>query len=59
MGQKVETLADLLQPGLRAVVVGINPAPTSVAAGHYYHGASGQTFRATGAYQATARRRGL
>ena len=44
MGQKVETLADLLQPGLRAVVVGINPAPTSVAAGHYYHGASGQTF---------------
>ena len=33
-GEEIETLADLLRPGLRAVVVGINPAPKSVAAGH-------------------------
>jgi TDG/mug DNA glycosylase family protein len=44
MGKKVETLADLLRPGLRAVVVGINPTPKSVAAGHYYQGALGQGF---------------
>lgn len=44
MGEKVETLADLLRDGLRAVVVGINPAPRSVAAGHYYQGTSGQRF---------------
>jgi TDG/mug DNA glycosylase family protein len=42
MGEKVETLADLLRPGLRAV--GINPAPKSVAAGHYYQGNYGQRF---------------
>jgi TDG/mug DNA glycosylase family protein len=40
MGQQVETLEDLLRPGLRAVCIGINPAPTSVGAGHYYHAAS-------------------
>lgn len=44
MGEEVETLADLLGPGMRAVVVGVNPAPTSVTAGHYYQGASGQRF---------------
>ena len=44
MGETVETLADLLRPGLRAVAIGINPAPTSVAAGHYYQGNYGQTF---------------
>jgi double-stranded uracil-DNA glycosylase len=44
MGEEVETLADLLRPGLRAVAVGINPAPKSVAAGHYYQGNYGQTF---------------
>jgi double-stranded uracil-DNA glycosylase len=43
-GEESETLADLLRPGLRAVVVGINPAPTSVAAGHYYQGTYGQRF---------------
>jgi TDG/mug DNA glycosylase family protein len=43
-GEEIETLADLLRPGLRAVVVGINPAPKSVAAGHYYHGTYGQRF---------------
>lgn len=42
MGQQVETLEDLLQPGLRAVCVGINPAPRSVRAGHYYQGRLGQ-----------------
>ena len=44
MGESVETLADLLRPGLRAVCVGINPAPSSVAAGHYYQGSLGQGF---------------
>jgi TDG/mug DNA glycosylase family protein len=44
MDEQVETLEDLLRPGLRAVCVGINPAPTSVAAGHYYQGRLGQGF---------------
>lgn len=44
MGEQAETLADLLRPGLRAVVVGINPSPVSVAAGHYYQGQLGQRF---------------
>jgi len=43
-GEEVETLRDLIRPGLRAVVVGINPAPASVAAGHYYQGTYGQRF---------------
>jgi double-stranded uracil-DNA glycosylase len=43
-GEDVETLADLLRPGLRAVVVGINPSPVSVAVGHYYQGRLGQRF---------------
>jgi double-stranded uracil-DNA glycosylase len=44
MGRDVETLEDLLRPGLHAVCVGINPAPVSVAAGHYYQGPIGQGF---------------
>jgi double-stranded uracil-DNA glycosylase len=44
MGEPVETLEDLLRPGLCAVCVGINPAPTSVRAGHYYQGPLGQGF---------------
>jgi double-stranded uracil-DNA glycosylase len=44
MGQTVETLEDLLRPGLRAVCVGINPSLVSVAAGHYYQGRAGQRF---------------
>lgn len=44
MGERVETLEDLLQPGLRAVCVGINPSPVSVEAGHYYQGTLGQRF---------------
>lgn len=43
-GVQVKTLEDLLRPGLRAVCVGINPAPDSVAAGHYYQGKLGQAF---------------
>jgi len=44
MGERVTTLEDLLRPGLRAVCVGINPAPPSVEAGHYYQGRLGQGF---------------
>ncbi|HVQ59577.1 MAG TPA: mismatch-specific DNA-glycosylase [Solirubrobacterales bacterium] len=40
----VETLADLLRPGLRAICVGINPSPISVDAGHYYQGSIGRRF---------------
>jgi TDG/mug DNA glycosylase family protein len=42
MGEEVETLADLLRPGLRAVVVGINPSTVSVEARHYYQGTLGK-----------------
>jgi TDG/mug DNA glycosylase family protein len=42
MGEQVQTLADLLRLGLRAVIVGINPAPDSVAVGYYYQGALGR-----------------
>jgi len=44
MGEEIETLEDLLRPGLRAVCIGVNPAPTSVSAGHYYQGRLGQGF---------------
>lgn len=44
MGQEILTLADLMPTRPRAVVVGINPAPTSVALGHYYQGRLGQMF---------------
>jgi len=44
MGGPVVTLADLLRPGLLAVVVGVNPAPDSVAAGHYWQGRMGRTL---------------
>jgi len=44
MGETVTTLEDLLRPGLLAVVVGINPAPPSVAAGHYWQGNTGRTL---------------
>ena len=49
LGGTVMTLADLLRPGLRAVTVGIDPAPASVRAGHYYQGRAGQIlFRRLG-----------
>jgi double-stranded uracil-DNA glycosylase len=44
MGLPVETLEDLLRPGLRAVCVGINPSCVSVEAGHYYQGRLGRLF---------------
>jgi double-stranded uracil-DNA glycosylase len=44
MDEEVVTLADLLRAGLRGAVVGINPSPVSVAAGHYYQGQLGQRF---------------
>ena len=44
MGEDIETLEDLLRPGLRAVCIGVNPAPASVAVGHYYQGRLGQRF---------------
>lgn len=44
MGSAVETLEDLLAPNLRALTIGINPAPASVAVGHYYQGRLGQQF---------------
>jgi len=44
MSEEIETLADLLRPGLKAVVVGINPAPVSVAAAHYWQGRTGKTL---------------
>jgi TDG/mug DNA glycosylase family protein len=36
MGSRVETLADLIPTDPRVLCVGINPAPISVAAGHYF-----------------------
>ena len=42
LGERIETLEDLLRPSLRAVVIGINPSCVSVAAGHYYQGRLGQ-----------------
>jgi TDG/mug DNA glycosylase family protein len=44
MDEQVTTLADLLRPGLRIVVVGINPTPVSVNSGHYWQGSRGQTL---------------
>jgi len=43
-GQKVETLRELLRPGLSAIFVGLNPSPVSVNAGHYYQGRLGLRF---------------
>jgi TDG/mug DNA glycosylase family protein len=44
LGEEVETLEDLLRPGLLAVCVGINPSPVSVEVGHYYQGRLGKLF---------------
>lgn len=43
-GHPVTTLAEYICPGLRGIFVGINPAPPSVAAGHYYQGRLGRRF---------------
>jgi TDG/mug DNA glycosylase family protein len=42
MGSPVLTLADVWPDKVRAVIVGLNPAPVSVAVGHYYQGQVGQ-----------------
>lgn len=42
MGQLVLTLGDVWPERPRGVVVGLNPTPTSVEAGHYYQGRLGQ-----------------
>lgn len=42
-GQSLVTLADLWPDPCRAVIVGVNPAPKSVDAGHYYQGSNGRT----------------
>ena len=42
MGTRVLTLADVLPQQPAAMIVGLNPAPASVEAGHYYQGRSGQ-----------------
>lgn len=44
MGQEIETLADLWPNTPRAMIVGINPSPVSVTAGHYYQGNLGKTL---------------
>ena len=41
-GEPATTLAEMLKPGLKAVFVGINPSPVSVAKGHYYQGTLGR-----------------
>lgn len=42
MGERIETLEDLLPEAPRAIVIGINPSRVSVDAGHYYQGRLGQ-----------------
>lgn len=42
MGERVLTLEDLWPDRPRAMIVGLNPAPTSLEIGHYYQGASGR-----------------
>lgn len=42
MGAEYLTLRDVLPESPRAVIVGLNPSPVSVAAGHYYQGRVGQ-----------------
>ena len=44
LGQKCETLADILEPGLVCVFVGLNPSVVSVEAGHYLQGTLGRQF---------------
>jgi TDG/mug DNA glycosylase family protein len=44
MGERIETLADLLRHGLLAACVGFNPVWTSVRQGHYYRGSHGREF---------------
>ena len=41
-GARVKTLRDLVRPGLRVWIVGVNPSLNSVRVGHYYQGALGK-----------------
>lgn len=41
-GKQVATLKELLRPGLRAVIVGVNPGLRSVSLGHYWQGPHGK-----------------
>jgi G:T/U-mismatch repair DNA glycosylase len=41
-GQRITTLKELVRPGLRAVIVGLNPALKSVALGHYWQALRGK-----------------
>jgi TDG/mug DNA glycosylase family protein len=42
MGSRILTLADIWPNEVRAMIIGLNPAPKSVEAGHYYQGRYGQ-----------------
>ncbi|MDF1478788.1 uracil-DNA glycosylase family protein [Leifsonia sp. H3M29-4] len=42
MGEEILTLADIWPERPRAMIVGLNPAQTSVDVGHYYQGKAGQ-----------------
>jgi TDG/mug DNA glycosylase family protein len=44
LGQKCDTLADILAPGLTCVFVGLNPSVVSVETGHYLAGTLGRQF---------------
>lgn len=44
LGQQCETLADILEPNLICVFVGLNPSVVSVEAGHYLAGTLGRQF---------------
>ncbi len=53
MSAPMKTLPDLLRPGLRAVCVGVNPSPPSVAAGYYFASRTNRFWRALNAAQFT------
>jgi len=44
LGKWIWTLEDVIPPDPLAVCVGVNPAPLSVAVGHYYQGDLGKRF---------------
>lgn len=60
MGKEVLTLADVWPQVPRAMIVGLSPAPSSVAAGHYYQGQVGQgqlrKLASAGVFRATSGR---
>ena len=44
LGRRIWTLEDVIPPEPLVVCVGVNPAPLSVAVGHYYQGDLGKRF---------------